>query len=279
MATLVRTTVPLDLAVHEAMSSDLKPVPVAAPGYSTQDAYGIDGTFVATEAWDTAGDHGAFFQAGQIGSERRRRRFPVMRRSLVAFFGMVLMFGLLSSAAGADPGGNSAAAQACQQDGYMSLVGTNGGFANAGECTSYAAQGGRFVTPAAGEFLLPAGQTATLSNTSFRGCNALTYGYQLSGGPFTPLGSKPAGCASTGPQPDATIGPFPTAVIFRIVLVDNTCIATYDSTGNHARVTGTNPAVVDIFDAGGLCEAATSPRTPADRPAGTGDFTTTVTIA
>ncbi len=178
-----------------------------------------------------------------------------------------------------EPDGNRAAAHACQRGGYMSLVGTDGGFANAGECTSYAAHGGSFVTPAAGEFLLPAGQTATLSKTSFGGCNALTYGYQLSGGSFMPLESKPPGCSSRGRQPDATIGPFPTAVIFRIVLVDDTCSATFDSTGNHTRVTGTNPAVVDIFDAGGACEAATSPRTPANRAAGTGDFTTTVTIA
>lgn len=163
----------------------------------------------------------------------------------------------------------------------MSLVGTDGGFGNTGECTSYAARGGSFVSPVAGEFLLPAGQTAALSDTFFLGCNALSYGYQLSGGAFTSLGSKPGGCASRGPQDNATIGPFPTAVIFRIVLVDITCDVTFDSTGDHARVTGTNPAIVDIFDAWGTgaCEAKTSPRTPTERAAGTGDLTTTVTIA
>ncbi len=63
MATLVRTTVPLDLAVYEQMSAGLKPVLVAAPGFCTHDVYGIDGAFVVTEVWDTAGDHAAFFDA------------------------------------------------------------------------------------------------------------------------------------------------------------------------------------------------------------------------
>ncbi|MGI9121018.1 MAG: hypothetical protein ACR2G7_13010 [Acidimicrobiales bacterium] len=62
-ATLVRTTVPLDLAVYEQTSAGLKPVLVAAPGFCTYDVYGIDGAFVVTEVWDTAGDHAAFFDA------------------------------------------------------------------------------------------------------------------------------------------------------------------------------------------------------------------------
>ncbi len=60
MATLVRTTVPLDLAVYERMSAGLMPVLVAAPGFCTHDVYGIDGAFVVTEVWDTAADHAAF---------------------------------------------------------------------------------------------------------------------------------------------------------------------------------------------------------------------------
>jgi hypothetical protein len=47
--------------------------------------------------------------------------------------------------------GNSVAAAACQQTGYLSLIGTNGSsvttFTNTGDCVSYAAQGGTLVLP------------------------------------------------------------------------------------------------------------------------------------
>ncbi len=199
----------------------------------------------------------------------------MIKRVAFALIGAVLAVGALSTAAWAAPGGNSAAAHACQQGGYKSLVGTGGGFANVGQCVSYAARGGAFITPGAGEFLIPAGQTATLSDTVLSACNSLTYGYELSGGSFTAVGGKPGGCFTT-PQADASIGPFDTAVIFRIVLVDNTCGDTFDSTGGHARVTGTNPADVDISDSGGFCEAPEGTTRP---PGVNGNLSTTVTIA
>ncbi len=177
-----------------------------------------------------------------------------MKRYFVALFGALVVLGALITTAQAAPAGNRAAAHACQQDGYRSAVGTNGGFANTGECTSYAAAGGRFVTPGAGEFLIPAGQTASLSDARLSSCNALRYGYGLNTGKHTDLGGKADGCA-TVTQPDATIGPFSTAVIVRIVLTDGTCGQTFDSAGGHARITGSNPYDVDIVDAGFFCEA------------------------
>lgn len=49
------------------------------------------------------------------------------------------------SALTAQSGGNSAAAQLCQNGGYQNLVRTDGtGFRNVGECVSYAAHGGTF---------------------------------------------------------------------------------------------------------------------------------------
>src|SRR6185436_8801741 len=49
------------------------------------------------------------------------------------------------SALTAQSGGNSAAAQLCQDGGYLNLVRTDGtGFRNVGECVSYAAHGGTF---------------------------------------------------------------------------------------------------------------------------------------
>jgi hypothetical protein len=196
------------------------------------------------------------------------------KRFWFALFGATLALAALGTAAGASTGGgNSDAAHACQQGGYKSLVGTNGGFTTVGECVSYAAHGGTFVTPGAGEFLLPAGQTATLSGSQLSACNDLTYGYQLSGGSFTAVANKPYGC-STVSEPGTTIGPFPTAMIFRVVLVDNSCGQTFDSTGGHALVTGSNPADVQITDAGFYCEAG-----PTRPPAPTGNLSTLVTIA
>ena len=58
-------------------------------------------------------------------------------------------FGIRHTALAA-PGGNSAAAQACLQDGYANLLGTDGftdqTFTNTGDCASYAAHGGTLVS-------------------------------------------------------------------------------------------------------------------------------------
>lgn len=127
-----------------------------------------------------------------------------------------------------------------------------------------------------GGFVLPAGETATLSNTLLGyACNALTYGYQLRGGTFTALGSKPYGCTAV-PQADATIGPHETSVEFVLILNDDTCGHSFDSTGGHALVTGDNPYEVDISDAGFYCEAPAGTTRP---PGSSGNLSTTVTIA
>ena len=53
---------------------------------------------------------------------------------------------VLATPAGAAAGGNSANAKACQQGGYLDYATTTGTkFKNAGECTSYAANGGTLV--------------------------------------------------------------------------------------------------------------------------------------
>ena len=196
-----------------------------------------------------------------------------MRRLGTAFFGALLILGIVSSAATAEPRGNSAAAHACQQGGYKSLFGSSGGFSSVGECVSYAARGGAFV-PRPGQFLIPAGETATLTDTVLGSCNALTYGYQVIGGAFVPIGSKEYGC-TTVPQGDVTIGPFPTDVILEIVLVDETCGQSLESTGGHAVVTGSNPYDVDISDAGFFCQAPEGTPVP---PFTVGNLSTTLTV-
>jgi hypothetical protein len=158
--------------------------------------------------------------------------------------------------------GNSAAAHACQKGGYLGLVGANGEtFSNTGQCVSFAAHGGEFATEG---IIVPAGMTVTLTNTVLSACNGLTYGYEINFGDDIDVGGKAPGCA-TEAEPDTTIGPFPTAVILRLYLVDNTCgdDPKYYSDGDHARVTpDVDGYTVDIADAGGSCEAIDSPRPP-----------------
>lgn len=71
-----------------------------------------------------------------------RRRFPTF---VVALTASALLVGV--SAAEAANGGNSAAAKPCQKGGWQDLATSTGeSFATAGECVSYAAQGGTFRT-------------------------------------------------------------------------------------------------------------------------------------
>jgi hypothetical protein len=207
----------------------------------------------------------------------RFSRFAVVFASALAL--------LAAPVAGAGPGGNSPAAHACQQGGYLSLVGSDGTtFDNVGACVSYAAHGGTFATG----IIIPAGQVATLSNASWAvwPCDQLTYGYQLNLGALVPLASKPATCVPTpGLLPGAVIGPFPTATLLRIFLTDvgfgpsTVCNYTFFSDGVHALVTGTDPYIVDIRDSF-FCELdPTEPYVPyAPAGPGLGNISVTVTI-
>lgn len=66
-----------------------------------------------------------------------------MRRVLTTLGLLTLMVCSMTAPVLAAPGGNSAAAQACQQGGYASYIGNDGThFGNAGDCDSYAAQHG-----------------------------------------------------------------------------------------------------------------------------------------
>ena len=189
--------------------------------------------------------------------------------------------------AGADPGGNSDAAHACQQGGYLSLVGSDGTtFDNVGACVSYTAHGGTFATG----IIIPAGQTATFTNVhwALTPCDRLTYGYQLNLGALVPLASKPVGCFDAA-LPNVTIGPYPTATLLRIFLTDigtgipssgGSCNYTFFSDGVHALVTGTNPYTVDIRDSFFCQLSPTQPYVPyAPSAPGLGNISLIVTIA
>jgi hypothetical protein len=146
-------------------------------------------------------------------------------------------------------------------------------FSNVGQCVSFAAHGGTFLSG----IILPAGQTLTFQNGLFSACNALVYGYQLNLGTNVPVASKNVGCADV-PFAGTTIGPFPTAVLVRPYLQDLTCGATYYVDGNHGQVTTASPTsyVVDITDSGPGCSA------PGPRPVptgGTGNLHDVLTIS
>ncbi len=71
---------------------------------------------------------------------------------------------------------------------------------------------------------IPARSQAIISNVSFGGaCDPLTYGYQLGGGPTVQVDSMPFACPYTEPVDGATIGPFATPTVLRIVLEGTFC--------------------------------------------------------
>jgi hypothetical protein len=205
---------------------------------------------------------------------------------VAALLATLVLFGA-GAEAGADPGGNSDAAHACQQGGYLSMVGSDGTtFKNVGACVSHAAKGGTFATG----IIIPAGQVATLVNPHWAlgPCDRLTWGYQLNLGALVPLGSKPVGCFNAT-FPNTTIGPFATATLLRIFLTDTgtglpgsggSCDFTYFSDGVHALVTGTNPYTVDIRDSFFCTLDPETPYTPYQPSApGLGNISLVVSIA
>jgi hypothetical protein len=185
-------------------------------------------------------------------------------KRLIGLVTLVALIALLATATATaafakSGGGNSAAAHACQKGGYLGLVGANGEtFRNVGACVSFAAHGGKFATG----IIVPKGHTATFDDPTWSACNALAWGY-TTGGPNIQLGTKAYGCTTTPVvDPDVTVGPFPTAVVLRVYLQDDTCSSTvYYSDGDHAHVTptGAHRYQVDIADAGGFCERQTIP--------------------
>jgi len=159
-------------------------------------------------------------------------------------------------------GGSSTAAHLCQDGGFQNVLQANGtGFANAGECVSYASHGGEFF------------QSITFSNISFTGCNNLTFGYILNG-VSTDVYSFPGGCGSESFS-DVTVL-VPAGSTPEVFLRDNTCQSTFTQSSAHALVTGSNPTQIAITDAGGFCEA-TSPSTPRP-PTNGGNLNVTETI-
>lgn len=162
-------------------------------------------------------------------------------------------------------GGNSAAAHACQQGGYLNLFRTDGtGFRNTGECVSYAAHGGVLVTRV----------TATFTNGDLRACNNVTIGYEI-GGVMTDVETKPYGCFAE------SVATFTVTYLsnqtVRIYLRDNTCGHVYLEDGSHGAVTGSNPYLIRIADSGGFCERPPEvPWTPVGDEAGNLNVTKTV---
>jgi hypothetical protein len=191
-------------------------------------------------------------------------------RAALAAVGGLLSVALMASASWAGPGGNSQAAQACRHGGFKALVGTEGQtFANVHDCVTYAASGGAFASG----IIIPKDGTATFTNVKFSACNVLTYGYQLNFGANVPLATKPAECVSDLPEPNVTLGPYRTAVLLRVFVIDETCSFTFYSDGNHGTVSGSNPFTVQIADGEVNCGS-----TPSMERKGVGNLELTLTV-
>jgi hypothetical protein len=164
--------------------------------------------------------------------------------------------------------GNSDAAHACQQGGYQHLFRTDGtSFKNAGDCTSYAAQGGTL-----------ADRVATFTNVQFGACNNLTWGYELDGAGHD-FETFAGGCGPAQPGSDQMVG-FLSTQTLRVFLRDNTCSFTFFEDGNHAVVTGSNPYDIKIADGGGICERGPGVDATGDIIAsGSGNLNVTKTIS
>jgi hypothetical protein len=162
--------------------------------------------------------------------------------------------------------GNSAAALECNQGGYQNLFRTDGsGFANAGDCSSYAAQGG----------ILARRVTASFTNVSFSACNALTWGYKLDGVSHD-FESRGSGCQNFVRAADQTVT-FLSTQTLRVFLRDDSCGGDeYLEGGSHSLVTGTNPSLIQITDSGFNCESDPSIPRP---PVGRGNLDVTKTIS
>jgi putative hemolysin len=157
---------------------------------------------------------------------------------------------------------NADAAHDCQKGGYQTLFRTDGtGFKNAGECVSYAAQGGELAKR----------QTATLTNVVYGACNNLSLGYELNGSQHI-LESVSPGCGVVFGA-DQTIHYLSTQTL-RLFLRDDSCSGwIFYEDGPHGTVVGTNPSEVAISDAGGFCESP--PEDP--RPGANVTLTRTIT--
>jgi len=161
-------------------------------------------------------------------------------------------------------GGNSTAAHLCQNGGYQNIYRSDGsGFANTGDCVSYAAHGGQLS------------QKITFSNISLGACNDITFGYTV-GGVSTDVYTKPYDCAPFHSYADVSVF-VPVGSTVDVYLRDNTCGATFTQESGHALVTGTNPYQIAITDAGGFCEA-TSPTGSRPPTNGIGNLNVTETI-
>jgi hypothetical protein len=177
---------------------------------------------------------------------------------------------------------------ACLHGGWEARVGISGTtvttFANQAQCVAYRLSDGQFATAADG-FIVPRGSTVSLTNISFNACNTLTVSYELNldGREQVTAGEPACGVLA---EPDAHLGPFPTAVILRIALTDDTCApelpgadGTFDSNGSHALVTAVDDHTwtVDIMDAGGKCDMPPATARPPLGP-GQGNVTMTLTV-
>ncbi len=125
------------------------------------------------------------------------------------------------------------------------------------------------------EIVLPKGATLNLSLVNFDACNSLVYGYEVDAGPNVPLGEEPGTCGPVG-EPEANVGPFAAEHHIRLYIEDRSCHFLFYSGGDHSKVTGSGPLLVELFDAGFGC-----PFPPGEEPgeAPPANLEATVTLA
>ena len=186
---------------------------------------------------------------------------PSSRRTVFAVTGVACLVTAVLVVLVLGPGGNGhPCSTGSGRGGYRALVGERGEtFTSATACKEFVARGGAFAKG----IVVPAGATATFFDVEVKGCNELTWGFELNLKETMDQGTKKDTCTGPGAsfivgpfqQPDVTIGPFPTAVLVRVYLRDVTCRFTFFSDGSHGLTTTESPLRIVIGDADVGCQA------------------------
>jgi hypothetical protein len=155
-----------------------------------------------------------------------------MRRVTMMLGALAMVVGLLAGPVAAAPGGNAANAHKCEEGGYLDYTDAEGNpFKNEGQCTSYAARGGKLVPVPTADITLDQA-AGSISGTGFTPNSSitLTRAYSPSGETFT----------DTEWQTDAT-GAFNTGDVFFFCFAGDTSVAVTATDGAGVTVTETFP--------------------------------------
>ena len=133
------------------------------------------------------------------------------------------------------------------------------GVSSVGQCISYAAHGGQFITLNAGQFLLPAGHIATFTSSAIKNpsCGGAFFGVSsLDGAEFSLVAEAPDACDQENLF-EERFGPFGSDEVFHFFLNDFSCDPSYSDVDG-AVISGSNPYQVSMSGPAGCSDDSAS---------------------